>query len=97
MCRRGSEVIVAACGYSQLDRNCCHYCNSLCHELGVGELPKWVNRAAGAGSAIAGGIESLVSLKQNFRRSKAVTATQGGGGMDDEEDAFEPAPAGGGM
>ena len=50
----------------------------LCHELGVGELPKWVNRAAGAGSAIAGGFETLnVGLKQAFRRNKSVAATSG--------------------
>lgn len=52
----------------------------------MGELPKWVNRAAGAGSAIAGGIESLVSLKQNFRRSKAVGAAAAEDG--------EPEPSG---
>ena len=76
---------------SQLDHNCCHFCNRLCHELGVGELPKWVNRAAGAGSAIAGGIESLVSLKQNFRRNKAVGA---GGAGEGEPEPFGEAVGG---
>ena len=63
-----------------LSRPACagHFCNVLCHELGVGELPKWVNRAAGAGSAIAGGFETLnVGLKQAFRRNKSVAATSG--------------------
>ena len=68
-----------------MDHNCCHFCNRLCHELGVGELPKWVNRAAGAGSAIAGGIESLVSLKQNFRRTKSVAASGSGVGQSEPE------------
>ena len=53
----------AAGTVSQLGHNCCHFSNELCHELGVGEIPKWVNRAAGAGSAIASGVESLISLK----------------------------------
>ena len=87
-CLRDAAALTTVCGgCSQLDHNCCHFCNRLCHELGVGELPKWVNRAAGAGSAIAGGIESLVSLKQNFRRSKAVTASGAG--------TSEPEPEGG--
>eukprot|EP01048_Picozoa_sp_COSAG05_P022037 COSAG05_NODE_4257_length_1595_cov_4.658422_4_plen_68_part_01 len=24
------------------NRNCAHFCNVLCHELGVGEVPNWV-------------------------------------------------------
>ena len=55
----------------------------LCHELGVGELPKWVNRAAGAGSAIAGGFETLnVGLKQAFRRNKSGEDGGSGGGSE---------------
>jgi len=71
----------------------------LCHELGVGEIPKWVNRAAGAGSAIASGVESLISLKDTFRKGKAV----GAGDLEGVPVDAEPEPAvaiydgGGGM
>lgn len=85
--------------YDMLDHNCCHFSSDLCHELGVGEIPKWVNRAAGAGSAIASGVESLISLKDSFRKGKAVGA---GGDLEDADAEPEPAAAiyhggGGGM
>ena len=59
----------------------------------MGELPKWVNRGAGVGSAIAGGLEKMVSLKQNFRRSKAVAA----GDAEGVAPELEPEGLGGGI
>lgn len=34
--------------YHLVNRNCCHFCNELCLELGVDVLPEWVNRFANA-------------------------------------------------
>jgi len=38
--------------YSLLKRNCCHFCNEMCKELGVGPIPSWVTHLANAGAAI---------------------------------------------
>lgn len=35
--------------YDLLSRNCNHFCNDLCTQLGVQKLPGWVNRFANAG------------------------------------------------
>ncbi|KAH8055928.1 PPPDE putative peptidase domain-containing protein [Aureococcus anophagefferens] len=32
--------------YALLTRNCCHFCDALCAELGVGPIPAWVNGLA---------------------------------------------------
>jgi hypothetical protein len=41
--------------YSLTGRNCCTFSNALCLELGVGEIPAWVHRAARAGDKIVTG------------------------------------------
>lgn len=35
------------CGtdYNVIERNCCHFAEDLCHRLGVGPIPAWVQRA----------------------------------------------------
>ena len=76
--------------YDMLDRNCAHFCNVLCHELGVGEVPNWVNRAAGVGSSIASGLETLVSLKSVFaRKNKAVGSKYAEGGGEGAAESAE--------
>mmetsp|Transcript_123293 Transcript_123293/g.356253 ORF Transcript_123293/g.356253 Transcript_123293/m.356253 type:complete len:241 (-) Transcript_123293:39-761(-) len=42
-------------GYDLLRRNCCHFSNELCLELGVGPIPQWILHLAGAAAAIAEG------------------------------------------
>lgn len=39
-------------GYSLLRRNCCHFADEMCRWLGVGRMPAWVNRLAGAGASL---------------------------------------------
>ena len=39
--------------YNLLNRNCCHFCEGFCSELGCRPVPGWLNRAAaGAESAL---------------------------------------------
>jgi len=39
--------------YDLLGRNCCHFCEEFCKELGLGPIPAWINRFAyGAESAV---------------------------------------------
>jgi len=40
-------------GYDLLERNCCHFSNTFCKELHVGQLPTWVTSLARIGAAIA--------------------------------------------
>jgi hypothetical protein len=83
--------------YDMLDHNCCHFCNHLAHELGVGELPSWVNRAAGVGASIAKGVESVMSVKDKFRRSEAVASGGSSGSAAAEEQAAAEWAGGGGF
>mmetsp|Transcript_5500 Transcript_5500/g.16628 ORF Transcript_5500/g.16628 Transcript_5500/m.16628 type:complete len:477 (-) Transcript_5500:439-1869(-) len=39
-------------GYDMLRNNCCHFCNELTIELGVGEIPAWTRRLAYVGAAL---------------------------------------------
>lgn len=38
--------------YSLLTRNCCHFAEDLCQQLGVGSLPPWVHRLHRVGDSI---------------------------------------------
>lgn len=38
--------------YHSLRRNCCHFCDVLCMQLGVGHIPPWVTRLASAGASL---------------------------------------------
>jgi len=39
--------------YDLLGRNCCHFSDALCKELGVGAIPRWLLQLAGAGKVVA--------------------------------------------
>lgn len=41
--------------YNLLNRNCCHFCEDLCHQLGIGPVPGWLNR-------FATGIEATINF-----------------------------------
>eukprot|EP00929_Paragymnodinium_shiwhaense_P066494 TRINITY_DN33365_c0_g1_i1.p1 TRINITY_DN33365_c0_g1~~TRINITY_DN33365_c0_g1_i1.p1 ORF type:complete len:271 (-),score=59.28 TRINITY_DN33365_c0_g1_i1:92-904(-) len=47
--------------YDLLNHNCCHFCQDLCRQLGVGAVPAWVTSAAGMGQSWA----DLVHLGQS--------------------------------
>eukprot|EP01064_Diplonema_japonicum_P006698 TRINITY_DN14542_c0_g1_i1.p1 TRINITY_DN14542_c0_g1~~TRINITY_DN14542_c0_g1_i1.p1 ORF type:complete len:185 (+),score=31.51 TRINITY_DN14542_c0_g1_i1:44-598(+) len=38
--------------YDLLSKNCCSFCDAFAKALGVGPIPTWVNRFAGAGSSV---------------------------------------------
>jgi len=38
--------------YDVLRHNCCHFADTFCLHLGVGEIPSWVKSAAGVGAAV---------------------------------------------
>jgi len=48
--------------YHLLQRNCCHFSNTLCDGLGVGPVPRWVMNLAGAGAAIMGGVKAVADF-----------------------------------
>eukprot|EP00445_Apocalathium_hangoei_P015842 CAMPEP_0203897382 /NCGR_PEP_ID=MMETSP0359-20131031/40022_1 /ASSEMBLY_ACC=CAM_ASM_000338 /TAXON_ID=268821 /ORGANISM="Scrippsiella Hangoei, Strain SHTV-5" /LENGTH=350 /DNA_ID=CAMNT_0050820271 /DNA_START=92 /DNA_END=1144 /DNA_ORIENTATION=+ len=52
------EVQWAASHYSLLRQNCCHFCEVLCSQLGVGAIPSWVKSLAETGAAVEDKVES---------------------------------------
>merc|ERR1711879_652081 len=52
------KVLVKLCtdwrgsDYDLLHKNCCHFSQELCRQLGVDEVPPWVMSLAGAGAAV---------------------------------------------
>jgi len=46
--------------YDILVRNCCHFSDALCRRLAVGPAPEWLMHLAGAGAALASGVEKAV-------------------------------------
>merc|ERR1740121_1294354 len=61
--------------YDMLCRNCCHFCNELCVELGVGHLPDWLNSLAAAGAAL-GGVQEASEPPEANRPPAAVDTTR---------------------
>uniref|UniRef100_A0A0D6QW82 PPPDE domain-containing protein n=1 Tax=Araucaria cunninghamii TaxID=56994 RepID=A0A0D6QW82_ARACU len=61
--------------YDLLAKNCNHFCDKFCEELGVQKLPAWVNRFANAGDAA---VEVAESTAVRLRQAKAdiVTASK---------------------
>lgn len=53
--------------YDLLSKNCNHFCDKFCEELGVQKLPAWVNRFANAGDAA---IEVAESTAVRLRQAK---------------------------
>lgn len=45
--------------YDLMKHNCCQFANAFCQRLGVGGIPPWVTRLAGAGSAMGGFTETF--------------------------------------
>lgn len=41
--------------YNLLNRNCCHFCEDICHQLGIGPVPGWLNR-------FASGVEATINF-----------------------------------
>jgi hypothetical protein len=49
---RALEVEYQGADYDILSRNCCHFAKDLCERLGVGPLPRWLDRFAYIGDCI---------------------------------------------
>jgi len=49
--------------YDSLRRNCCHFCDTLCVQLGVGHLPPWITNLANVGAAL---IDTTAALEDTF-------------------------------
>lgn len=62
--------------YDLLSRNCCHFCEVLCAELGVKAPPAWLNRfATGADATVAAvnnTITTMRGISQEFSRQTTL-------------------------
>ena len=38
--------------YDLIHRNCCHFADDLCEKIGVGKIPRWINRVARAAATV---------------------------------------------
>jgi len=50
--------------YHLLRKNCSHFCNHLCRELGCKEIPMWVSSLAVAGEAVIDGIDTVSGRRE---------------------------------
>lgn len=49
---RGMSEEWSSDSYDLLRRNCCHFSDELCRQLGVGSMPEWVSGLANAGASL---------------------------------------------
>jgi len=47
--------------YDLLSRNCTHFCDALCRELGVGRIPGWLSNLADTGATLVDGVKTVCS------------------------------------
>mmetsp|Transcript_31131 Transcript_31131/g.72274 ORF Transcript_31131/g.72274 Transcript_31131/m.72274 type:complete len:321 (+) Transcript_31131:191-1153(+) len=47
--------------YDLLSHNCCHFCATLCEELGVATLPAWITNLAVTGASLLTSVRSMVA------------------------------------
>ena len=69
--------IWSGASYAIVSRNCCHFCDALCLELGVGAVPAWVNGLAESFGAFSGVPRSrtlVESFTERARRDPAFRA-----------------------
>lgn len=66
--------------YDLLKRNCCHFSDTFCQELGVGPIPGWVTNLAGAGATL----KDTASATKEFVSAAAVIAAAKAGEVDDK-------------
>mmetsp|Transcript_14032 Transcript_14032/g.30470 ORF Transcript_14032/g.30470 Transcript_14032/m.30470 type:complete len:313 (+) Transcript_14032:104-1042(+) len=55
--------------YSLLRQNCCHFCDALCNQLGVGEIPQKVKNLAQTGAAFE---EKVTRMSNRFSGGSAT-------------------------
>lgn len=67
-------------GYDLLRRNCCHFSDAFCRELGVGEVPSWVMSMANAGAGVA----DASSCAWSATKGAAATAANKAAEMDEK-------------
>lgn len=71
----------AGADYDMLNRNCCHFSDTLCRWLGVGSIPDWIHRLADAGEALSAPLRWAAARKKSMsarataRMSQVLCAT----------------------
>jgi len=68
--------------YEIYTKNCCHFADQFCIDLGVGPIPSWVNNLAGGLATLSRGTETLTSVPGwiwgLFLEDAAVDESSGG-------------------
>ncbi|GFR48453.1 hypothetical protein Agub_g10355, partial [Astrephomene gubernaculifera] len=62
--------------YDLLQRNCCHFCEQLCAELGVAQPPAWLNRFAQGADATVKFTSEASALAKRVGANLSLTAQQ---------------------
>lgn len=57
-------------GYDLLRRNCCHFSDELCIQLGVGPVPEWVTSLAGVGAMLRSLPRKALGLGKMFEKDR---------------------------
>jgi hypothetical protein len=63
--------------YNLFTRNCCHFADDFCQQVGSGPIPRWVYRLAGLGSAASYLVDNLSGERTNFLHlSRSLSTAQ---------------------
>jgi hypothetical protein len=62
LCEEALSPMWVGSSYDLIHRNCCHFADVLCSKLGVGTIPKWINRVARGASSVDASVKSFKSL-----------------------------------
>jgi hypothetical protein len=70
----GLSLMWVGTSYDLIYRNCCHFADVFCTKLGVGTIPKWINRVARGAASVDASLKSLKSAVMFGRSSRGMSS-----------------------
>mmetsp|Transcript_77345 Transcript_77345/g.230406 ORF Transcript_77345/g.230406 Transcript_77345/m.230406 type:complete len:216 (-) Transcript_77345:56-703(-) len=84
------RTVWMADGYNVLNHNCCHFCEDLCHRLGVGTVPSWVMNLASVGNMLENAMcESECCVQERVEEAPEIIGAVGLGEIQESDPTSE--------